>query len=569
MFTPVFQREALRAGRHTWIYVLRWLWVGLVFFFSVVPMLAFRPVAGPGQHGIVVPLLADGWVQFLLLTHLLLAVLAAPVVTAGALTEEKTRGTLQLLLTTELSPRDILLGKLLGQTLPLSLVLLVSLPLLCFLAGVGDLQPIDVLAFALLPALLFLAAGTLGLLASVWGKTTAQALLTALFALGGIGLAVEWPGSPLNFLSPLGVLRAVWGEGFPYLPGDIRQRFTMWPQPEVVAWRLGWFVLGWVGVVVGGVALAAWRLRPVFLAQLEGRGKTKTRRPWRGHPPIGADPVCWKECYVEGLSTQAGRGRTPFWLELVVVFALWSGVLLILCGDSLDWEFERVFPTDGKPARFMPEFPFFMQGLAVMVVAMVLVGVRGAGAISSEKQRQTWDSLRLTTLTARELVRGKHRGILWAFFPYLAASLLPALLLSWTGGWVALFWPLCWGALTCVVAYFMAALGIRQSARAATAWDRLGGTLAGGFLLLVILTFAVAVPLVVAASTPGSAAGPSGNRTEVLARGVGAALLLVLLILGGPAFALAGEFLGGAERAIRPRKRPFEADDDWGTWAGR
>src|SRR5262249_3947904 len=155
---------------------------------------------------------------------------------------------------------------------------------------------------------------------SVWSKTTAQALLLALFGVGVVGLAVEWPGSPLNFLSPLGVLRAVWGEDYPSGPAGVRGRFVLWPQPDVVAWRLGWFVAGWCGLLVGGVALAAWRLRPVFLAQLEGRGKQKGRRPWRAHPPVGADPVCWKECYVEGLSTQTGRGRTPFWLELGVVF---------------------------------------------------------------------------------------------------------------------------------------------------------------------------------------------------------------------------------------------------------
>jgi hypothetical protein len=303
----------------------------------------------------------------------------------------------------------------------------------------------------------------------------------------------------------------------------------------------------------------------VFLAQLEGRGKKKGRRPWRAHPPVGNDPVCWKECHVEGLSTQTGRGRTPFWLELGVVFALWAGVLLILCGDSLDWKFERVFPTDGSRPEVMPEFPFFVQGLTVMVVGTVLVAVRGAGAISSEKQRQTWDSLRLTALTAREIVRGKHRGILRAFFPYLAAALLPALLLSWTGGWVAVFWPVCWGVLTCVTAYFMAALGIAQSAQGTTAWERMGLTLVGGLLLLGMLTLAVVVPLIVMASTSRSADYPRNPLDWVsFARGVGGMLLFVLLILGGVAWAMAGGFLNAAERSIRPKKRPFEADADWG-----
>jgi ABC-type transport system involved in multi-copper enzyme maturation permease subunit len=563
MFDPVFQREAQRVGRHTWICVLRWVWVILVFFLSVVPMLAFRGPATTWRDGVGVGRLADGWVQFLVLAHLVLAVLAAPVVMAGALTEEKNRGTLQLLLTTELSPRDILLGKLLGQTLPLSLVLLVSLPLLCFLAAMGDLQPVAVLALVLLPALLLPATGTLGLLASVWTRTTAQALWTALFALGALAVAVEWPDSPLHFLSPLGVLRAVWGEGYPYLPADVRQRFVLEPQPGLVAWRLAWFVPGWVGVIVGGLTLAAWRLRPVCLAQLEGRGRKKERRPGRARPPVGADPLCWKECYVEGLSTQASRGRTPFWLELGVVFALWAGVLLILCGDSIDWKFERVFPLDGSRPLLMPEFPFFMQGLTVLVVGTVLIAVRGAGAISREKQRHTWETLLLTDLTPRELVRGKFRGILWAFYPYLAAALLPALLLSWTGGWVAGFWPVFWAAAACLTAYFMAAVGISQSATATSAWERLGLTLVGGFLL-GMFSLAVVMPLgmLVLARGGHASSGTAAGGTIAAPGGGEWLLLLVLLVLWWPAWAIAEAFLTRAENAIQPRKRLF-AEEDW------
>jgi hypothetical protein len=409
------------------------------------------------------------------------------------------------------------------------------------------------------------ATGTLGLLASVWSRTSAQALWTALFALGAVDVAVEWPDSPLHFLSPLGVLRAVWGEGYPYIPADGRQRFFLDPQPGLVAWRLAWFVPDWVGVIVGGLSLAAWRLRPACLAQLEGRGRKKERRPGRARPPVGADPVCWKECYVEGLSTQAGRGRTPFWLELAVVFALWAGVLLILCGDSIDWNFRRLFPTDGSRPQVMPEFPFFVQGLTVLVVGTVLVAVRGAGAISREKQRHTWETLLLTDLTAREMVRGKLRGILWAFYPYLAAALLPALLLSWTGGWVVAFWPVFWGAATCLTAYFMAALGISQSATATSVWERLGLTLLGGVFLLGVLAPVVVVPLGMQVTARGSHASSAaaGSGTVIASGGGEWLLLLPLVVLWGPTWAIAESFLTRAERAIGPRKRLFADDEIW------
>jgi ABC-type transport system involved in multi-copper enzyme maturation permease subunit len=554
MIGPLFQREALRAGGRAWGWALRWAWVTTAFFFSVVPMLA---------SGSMVSVMADGWLQFLVIAQFLLVSVAAPILTAGTVTEEKARGTLPLLLATALTPLDILLGKLLGRTMPLWLLLLVSVPLLCFHAGVSDLNPPGLLALVLLPVLVLLAGGTAGLLASVWSKTTAQALLIVYFAAIGVALAVEWPGSPLNFLSPLEVLRAVWGDDYPFQPSGGRQRFVLWPRPGLVAWRLGWFVLAWGGVVAGGLVLAAWRLRPVYLAQLEARGRKRGRHPWRAHPPVGDDPLCWKECYVEGLSTQTGRGRTPFWLELGVVFALWAGVLVILCGDSIRWEFEKVFPTNGTPPQVMPEFPFFVQGLTVAFVGSVLVGVRGAGAIAGEKQRQTWETLLLTDLRPRELVRGKLRGILRAFWPYLAAALLPALLLSWTGGLAAVFWPLFWGVAAWIVASFLAAVGISHSATQRTTWGRLAFTLATGFLV-GLLTLVVWVPCVGLVFVPRGNLGPSTNSQEAawFAR-IG--LAVTLLVLWGLLHLIAIRHLHMAENAIRPRRRrQFLLYDEWG-----
>src|SRR5262245_22953125 len=58
-----------------------------------------------------------------------------PTFTAGTISDEKHRGTLAELLTTGVTPAEILAGKLLGQSLRLVELLVLGLPLLGFIGG--------------------------------------------------------------------------------------------------------------------------------------------------------------------------------------------------------------------------------------------------------------------------------------------------------------------------------------------------------------------------------------------------------------------------------------------------
>ena len=62
---------------------------------------------------------------------LLLLLLATPAYTAGAIPDEKTRGTLQYLLAADLTAWEILAGKLLGRIAQVALLALAALPLIC------------------------------------------------------------------------------------------------------------------------------------------------------------------------------------------------------------------------------------------------------------------------------------------------------------------------------------------------------------------------------------------------------------------------------------------------------
>src|SRR5262245_23772397 len=75
----------------------------------------------------------DTYVLLFFRQQLLLILLGVPVFVAGTIAEEKSRGTLQDWLTTDLSSASIVIGKLLAGVMQTGLVLLMGLPFLCFL----------------------------------------------------------------------------------------------------------------------------------------------------------------------------------------------------------------------------------------------------------------------------------------------------------------------------------------------------------------------------------------------------------------------------------------------------
>ena len=110
-------------------------------------------------------------------------VLFLPAMMSGALTYEKERGSLGLLLLTSLKPREILLQKYLGRLVSMLSILLLGLPLLALMAGVFNGRNEEA-AFALVPLSLY----GRGVAGDAEGQTWRIALILA-SAVGFLGLA--------------------------------------------------------------------------------------------------------------------------------------------------------------------------------------------------------------------------------------------------------------------------------------------------------------------------------------------------------------------------------------------
>jgi ABC-type transport system involved in multi-copper enzyme maturation permease subunit len=468
MVGPVLSLELLRGSRRGRQHLFRWVYGGwLLVQFGIFALLYLTRSLGedlPAAQGWVgnpspLSALTGSFLGLLAVQQFLLLVLALPPFTAGAVTEEKARGTLQHLLTTELTPWEVVSGKLLGQ---LVRVLDLSLPgwlLLGFVAGLGGLEPAQLLALvggllAPLPAL-----GAAGLLASVYCRRTTNAALAAYataVAAGGVFWALGRLTAPSG---PLYFLRLVSDN-----PG---------PAPVLLDLVACW--LAWGGLAVPLLALAAWRLRPAYRRQLAA--SPRRRGPWAGRrPPVGDHPVRWKEQYVERVLDLPGLRLVPRWLGVAAVFVLTS----TCSGAILETHSPPRYSWDGG------EKAFALQGLVVAFAFSLAAGARASGAVCGERERQTWEALLLTPLTTKQLLRSKLWGTLNVFRPYLLAYAVPAIALSLLAGAWAVFWAVTLWALTWVLMYYMAACGIACSVRATSSWKSWLSTLLTGYRTLLV-----------------------------------------------------------------------------------
>src|SRR5262249_16714745 len=111
--------------------------------------------------------------------QLALVLLAAPAYTAGAVCQDRARGTLLHLLATDLSNAEIVLGKLTARLLPVLGLVLASVPVLFAAVLLGGIDPEAALAATLVTVGAAVLGCTLPLTLSVWGRTPSEVLLAA------------------------------------------------------------------------------------------------------------------------------------------------------------------------------------------------------------------------------------------------------------------------------------------------------------------------------------------------------------------------------------------------------
>jgi ABC-type transport system involved in multi-copper enzyme maturation permease subunit len=480
MIGPVLSFELLRAGRRGWHRTLLWVYAawllfvtGVLFLMEVahsLPRLGLGLVGLPPDHFAEFCVML---VELLVGQQFLLVLLATPAFAAGSVSDEKTRGTLQEWLTTDLTAWEILRGKLGGQLAILGTLSLALLPLLAFFGAFAGMDLLTLAMVVCTVALQVLALTAASLLASVWCRRTTTAVLSVYLA-GAAAYALlsligweEWFG-------PLYLLEPVW----------------LNPDPGAVPGRLLRAGLAWGGLVALCLALATWRLRPAYLRQLAAEGvRGGNYAEFARRPEPGNQPLRWKERYLGEVPALPVARLLPRELRIAAVAATTAVVAAMillahlppaigvgqLLRMVLDLDVARLARTWAASAP--ADVSFLLFSLAALALFSLGVGIRCAGAISSERERKTWDMLLTTPLEPRQILRGKLWGVIDSTRPYLVAYLVPAAVLALAGGVLALVWVVFWWLATWLMMYYMGATGVYCSVRSQNSWRSLLATL--------------------------------------------------------------------------------------------
>jgi hypothetical protein len=456
---PVLPWELKRIGRRQLWRILpigycAWLGVQAVALFGVT--IAANPVAALDPH-LRHELRREAHAQqtdflqyyldALLKLQLVLVIAVTPAFTAGSLGQEKERGTLFELFGTQLTSRQILLGKLLGRLVPTMALVFTSVPALVFIATYSGRGLTLVILALVQEVTLAVAVGVAGLLFGIWIRRSVDAIIALYLFLGltyVIVRAVTVSRPEMFWFDPVENLRSLLTGG---------PRWMFWTHLGV------WAVLGAVCLRLG-----EGRLRK---ACIEQRDRKPPRRLWAFRPPVGNDPIRWRECHVIGLAPLPILRLVPRWLGVLAIFA-GSATVACACTElqapgfvnallriDLGYALDALRTRSDRITGAVPP-----MGFIFILLGNLLVGVRCGTSVPEEKRRNTWDDLLLTAQTFREITTSKMWGILQATLPYIIAYALPVVLVASAAGAVSLLFVGILIVLPCVIVLCAALRGI-------------------------------------------------------------------------------------------------------------
>ena len=425
MLGPIFQREVLTVPRWGGHYVMRTAYLGSLW---VIAATAWLAILGWNRATTLGETARFGTLLFVLLGYVQLALFLffSALSSASAVAKEKDRRTFVLLLMTDLSNTEIVLGKMLGSLLSILTLLLISAPLLMMLVLLGGVGLEQVLQTLLILAATALAAGSLGGLVALWQDRTFMALALTFLLLVLYELLIWLGGAILGWTGLLPVESVLHVQSClePVLAlASVHESLLIDPAERLLPIAPGYL---FAGVMLAMSVLlnlyGVWRLR---VWNPSGEPIMQREQPTTEDPDqelvagkrasvhaapgavrvVEGNPILWRE-----VATRA-YGRRPLLVKLAygIVLALicWSVLTPVIGGErSPYWAAVGLLP--------------------VGVLSLLLVTAQATTAITSERDIGALDLLLVTDLTPQEFIFGKLLGIVYNTREYL----LPPLLLA-------------------------------------------------------------------------------------------------------------------------------------------
>ena len=408
--------------------------------------------------------------------------LLTPVFVAGAIFEERETRSGEILLTTQLTRREVYVGKVGARMVQVLLVVLAGMPILFLTQLWGGVSMAMILVDYAATAVAVIGAGVVTAAVSAYAETLRAAILRSyglLFLLD----VLFFPASPYF---PILMAATHWGVGL--------GMFIIYIPLQLVIVLVGYFI----------------GQRWLRMAMLRQKTRLQTRPglppplpggPGRGLPPIpdDVDPLLWKELNAGG-RVGLGRGLQAFVPQAASVddrleemgFGRWLAVSREVVPTALRYIalivgmlLAGLAVADILPAHWLARAA---GGLALCWL-LCAVGLTAATGLARERQKNTLIDLLMLPGPRRDLLRAKALGSLArGLWPAIAIGLV--LLIATVGFGISLLSVALLLLTAAGLALFSTSIGIWLSARCRTALNStstwigvMAGVVIGTFLL--------------------------------------------------------------------------------------
>jgi ABC-type transport system involved in multi-copper enzyme maturation permease subunit len=387
---------------------------------------------------------AESFALTFFMVQLTLVLLLTPIFVAGSVFEERETRSGEVLLTTDLTRREVFYGKVLARMVQVMMVVAAGMPVLSLTLLWGGVAIEFIVVGYVVTFLCILSSGAIAASVAGGSETFREGVLKA-YAYALVFDVLIFPASPYLVI---GIASQERGPGLCFLVIFVPVQLIV----TIVALSHG---LRWL-------RLAMLRQRRRVTAELSiqmGRRK----------PPLPEeDPLLWKERYV------GGDNEVTASTYLMASIGIMIGVATV-----------ALFGVGTLPAGWVTAY----VTPAVLAAAAAAVGLGAAGGVARERQKNTLTDLFMIPGGRREILRAKLAGALWRgrWFLLAVAVLLPIGVVSGT--------PLVAVPLLALAAavflMFGAAVGVWLSVRCRTALNANAAWM--GFIALsTIATFLLA-----------------------------------------------------------------------------
>lgn len=438
MIGPIFQRETAVLPRRPRHFAARVVFLVMVFAIISTTWLLLagvQPVQNAGD------LARFGVLIFQLIAPFQLFVLMFIGALAGvtAVSHEKDKQTLTLLLMTSLSNAEVVLGKVGSGLLWAFNALLSVVPILflpCLLGGVSLEQAASA---ALITASTIVLTCSLGATVAFWREKTFQAIAVTLLSVAiwiAVGEAIRIgaiPGVSPQAATVTSPIRAIWQVAQPILTQSVHSPLGVWQHAIVTSLIL-------LGAATGLMLLSILRLR-VWNPNRERRkvsaefsdeaaaqttldsespasGSTaRTIKSWKSRDPrpMWSNPILWREMRTWAYGKKVLIIRVAY---LVLAACVALGLFQIASSG------QNAIADRGYQEQLVA--PAVTVLAPLMVFSLILINALAVNSVTNERDGGALDLLLVTEITSVDFIFGKILGVLYVMKEMV---LLPVLLL--------------------------------------------------------------------------------------------------------------------------------------------